>query len=210
MIAKWTASLMVLLQCQLPLHANKVHHFSWILFVSSDLSTNLFLSATNFAIFIAQACYSLQDHILGFSRCRSPNYVSRSFLISFQFIAFAWPPFSINLYMMLQTMFNLISHESYVKKLNVILFPWVILHMHIETIIYAFLKHKQLAFAFKRTFRTQPITLLILINRYIGYCLPETCPAVTDFRFTKQIKVVHSPKAHIPEIRAMTLENLST
>ena len=58
MIAKWTASLMVLLQSQLPLDANKVHHFSLILCVWSDLSTNVFLSARNFVILIPQCCYS--------------------------------------------------------------------------------------------------------------------------------------------------------
>ena len=46
------------------------------------------------------------------------------------------------------------------------------------------LKHKQLAFAFNHTFRTQLITLLI-INRFIGYYQPETCPPVTDFKFIK-------------------------
>ena len=156
---------MVLLQCQLPLHANKVHHFSLILFVWSDLSTHLFLSATNFAIFIAQRCYSLQDHILGFSRCRSPNYVSHSFLIYFQFIAFAWQPSSLNLYMM----FSPISHESCAKKSE-----WYTFSMNYFTYAHRnhhvrLLKHKQLAFAFKHIFRTQLITLLI-INMFIGYC----------------------------------------
>jgi hypothetical protein len=81
MIAKWTASFMVMLQSRLTLYANKVHHFSLILCVCSDLSTNVFLSDKKIWHFYYPILLFLQDHILGFSRCCSPDYVSRSFLI---------------------------------------------------------------------------------------------------------------------------------